>query len=168
MGKVILVDETDREIGTLDKMQAHRDGSLHRAFSVFIFNKAGEMMLQRRALNKYHSPGLWSNTCCSHPGPGEKTADAAHRRLLEEMGFDCPLKSQGSFIYKVQFENGLHEHELDHVFTGVFEGVPQINRQEVYTWKWADPDDIREQLAAHPEQFTYWLKFAMETLPLEP
>lgn len=164
MNKVILVDESDNETGTAEKMHAHREGLLHRAFSVFIFNEDGEMMLQRRALNKYHSPGLWSNTCCSHPQPGEETEDAAHRRLKEEMGFDCKLETKGTFIYKVQFENGLIEHELDHIYTGVFTGSPLINREEVFTWKWADPQEVKKELKEHPERFTYWLRLAIEKL----
>src|SRR4030042_2763439 len=124
MEKIILVDENDREIGTEEKLKTHEQGKLHRAFSIFVFNSKGELLLQRRAKGKYHSGGLWTNTCCSHPREGEKLEEAVHRRLKQEMGLDCPLKEAFSFIYKVRFENGLFEHELDHVFIGRVDGKP--------------------------------------------
>ena len=168
MEKVILVDENDRATGWEEKMKAHQEGKLHRAFSVFIFNSKGELMIQKRAANKYHSPGLWTNTCCSHPAPGEKTEEAAHRRLNEEMGFDCELKNQGSFIYRKQFSNGLIEHELDHVFTGHYDADPTINQREADSWKWVDLLQLKQELSDHPEKYTYWLKLALQTLPLKP
>jgi len=123
---VVLVDENDNEIGVEEKINAHRKGLLHRAFSIFVFNSKNELLLQKRAADKYHSGGLWSNTCCSHPRPGENLKDAAHRRLQEEMGFDCSLREVFSFLYKKSFDNGLTEHELDHVFFGKFDGIPKL------------------------------------------
>jgi isopentenyl-diphosphate delta-isomerase len=168
MEEVILVDENDRETGTEEKLKAHREGRLHRAFSVFVFNSRGEIMLQQRASQKYHSPGLWTNTCCSHPAPGEQTEEAAHRRLVEEMGFDCELKKQGQFIYKVKFDNGLYEHELDHVFAGHYEGEPLVNPMEVQSWKWIEPFQLKKEMEAHPEMYTYWLKMALEKIKFTP
>ena len=136
MEQVILVDEKDKEIGLEEKIKAHKEGKLHRAFSVFVFNQKGEMLLQRRALTKYHSGGLWTNTCCSHPRKGEDVDKAASRRLKEEMGFSCGLKEVFSFIYKTGFDNGLMEHEFDHVFVGAYESEPKINPEEVAEYKW--------------------------------
>ena len=124
MEKVILVNEDDQSTGWMEKMEAHRKGVLHRAFSVFIFNDNGEMLIHRRALDKYHSGGLWTNACCSHPREGETTEESAHRRLMEEMGFDCDIQEQFSFIYRAELDNDLIEHELDHVFFGRFNGKP--------------------------------------------
>lgn len=155
---VILVDENDREVGTMEKMQAHREAKLHRAFSVFIFNRQKEILLQQRALNKYHSPGLWTNTCCSHPRPGENTLTAAQRRLKEEMGFSCDLKELFSFTYKSEFDNGLTEHEFDHVFIGQFDDSFVVNPHEVAATKWEKPEIIAQKIQTTPEQFTTWFR----------
>jgi isopentenyl-diphosphate Delta-isomerase len=159
---VILVDESDAELGLMPKMEAHEKGLLHRAFSVFIFNTGGEMLLQQRAGEKYHSPGLWSNTCCSHPREGEKTIGAAARRLREEMGMECSLVKGFDFVYKAEFGNGLKEHEYDHVFFGTSDVVPEINEAEVQAWKYMDVDLLAEDLKLHPEAYTEWLKIAFE------
>jgi isopentenyl-diphosphate delta-isomerase len=160
--QVILVNESDEPIGEMEKMLAHEQGVLHRAFSVFIFNAKGEVLLQQRALSKYHSPGLWTNTCCSHPRPGETTEQAAHRRLKEEMGFDCILQHKFSFIYKVQFDNGLYEHELDHVYTGVYEEEPSINPDEVNTYKWMKWEQLLEDVNKNMADYTFWLRQILE------
>lgn len=160
--QVILVNESDEPIGEMDKMLAHEQGVLHRAFSVFIFNTKGEVLLQQRALSKYHSPGLWTNTCCSHPRPGETTEEAAHRRLKEEMGFDCTLQHKFSFIYKVQFDNGLYEHELDHVYTGVYEEEPSINPNEVNMYKWMKWEQLLEDVNKNMADYTFWLRQILE------
>lgn len=159
---VILVDENDRETGMMEKMQAHVEAHLHRAFSVFIFNKAGQLMLQQRAFTKYHSPGLWTNTCCSHPRPGESTSTAAHRRLAEEMGFDCAFEEVFGFIYKAAFENNLTEHEFDHVFIGASEALPVINPEEVAAFRFATMDEIRNEMHQKPEEFTVWFRIAFD------
>ena len=160
--QVILVNESDEPIGEMDKMLAHEQGVLHRAFSVFIFNTKGEVLLQQRALSKYHSPGLWTNTCCSHPRPGETTEEAAHRRLKEEMGFDCILQHKFIFIYKVQFDNGLYEHELDHVYTGVYEEEPSINPNEVNMYKWMKWEQLLEDVNKNMADYTFWLRQILE------
>ncbi len=162
--KVILVDENDKAIGVMGKMEAHEKGVLHRAFSVFIFNDKGEMLLQRRALTKYHSAGLWTNTCCSHPRPEEETLDAANRRLKEEMGLETSLEHKNSFIYKTPFNNGLTEHELDHVYIGYTNANPQINKEEVHTYKWMSLDAIKQEVKNNPDEFTSWFKIALEKL----
>ncbi|HUW22075.1 MAG TPA: isopentenyl-diphosphate Delta-isomerase [Candidatus Bathyarchaeia archaeon] len=162
MAKVILVDKDDREIGHQEKLQAHRQGKLHRAFSIFIFNDRGELMLQKRAKSKYHSAGLWSNTCCSHPQPGETTPKAAHRRLKEEMGFDCPLKEVFQFCYRVDFDNGLAEHEYDHVFIGHYDGDPLPDPDEAEGWQWVGLKNLEENIRRNPDQYTYWLKFCIK------
>src|SRR5690606_20819833 len=133
--EVILVDQEDKALGTMEKLEAHQTGVLHRAFSVFLFNSEGELLLQQRAFDKYHSPGLWSNTCCSHPRPGEDTLGAAKRRLHEEMGMECKLHFISKFLYKTRFENGLFEHELDHIFVGTTDSLPTINPQEANDFK---------------------------------
>lgn len=161
---VILVNEQDEEIGILEKLEAHEKALLHRAFSVFVFNAKHEMLLQRRALSKYHSAGLWTNTCCSHPRPGEAVADAARRRLKEEMGLETPLRYKTQFIYKAPFDNGLTEHELDHVFTGTTNTNPVINPEEVDTYKWMPVEDIKLAIQQQPEQFTAWFIIAMEKI----
>jgi len=153
---VILVDENNKELGLMDKQEAHEKAVLHRAFSVFVFNTKGELLLQQRAFSKYHSGGLWTNTCCSHPRPGESTADAAHRRLGEEMGFDCLLEEKFHFIYKAPFENGLTEHELDFIYTGIFDGKPNINTEEVNACRWISMDDLIKDLGNTPEKYTAW------------
>ncbi|MBT8290254.1 MAG: isopentenyl-diphosphate Delta-isomerase [Muriicola sp.] len=160
--KVILVNQNDEEIGTMPKMEAHEKAVLHRAFSVFIMNTKGETMLQQRAAKKYHSPLLWTNTCCSHQRLGETNLQAGKRRLQEEMGFQTELKELFSFIYKAPFDNGLTEHELDHVMVGYYEGDPEINPEEVEAWKWMKPDDIRNDIQTSPESYTAWFKIIFE------
>jgi isopentenyl-diphosphate delta-isomerase len=159
---VILVDEFDNTLGTMEKMKAHVDGELHRAFSVFIFNGRDELMLQQRALTKYHSPGLWTNTCCSHPREGEETVDAAHRRMKEEMGFDCDFREAFSFTYEADVGDGLTEHEFDHVFIGRSEQSPSINREEVNDWTWKPMEVIRREMETAPEKYTVWFRIAFE------
>lgn len=159
---VILVDEQDNEIGTMEKMQAHEEAKLHRAFSVFVFNEQGEVMIHQRALHKYHSGGLWTNACCSHPRKGETVLEAAHRRLMEEMGFDCELEEQFSFIYKAALDNELTEHELDHVLFGKFNGTPAINPAEVADWKYLGWDALKADVSRHPENYTEWFKIALD------
>jgi isopentenyl-diphosphate delta-isomerase len=162
--EVILVDEADRPTGRLEKMEAHRKALLHRAFSVFIFNRKGEMLLQRRSLQKYHSAGLWTNACCSHPRPGEDTRTAAMRRLGEELGFTTGLEKRFDFIYRSEFDNGLTEFEFDHVFTGVWD-LPVIpNEEEVCDHCFRSMDEIRASLAAHPGQYTSWFHLAFPLL----
>jgi isopentenyl-diphosphate Delta-isomerase len=158
---VITVDAADRPIGTMGKLAAHEEGVLHRALSVFIFNAAGKLMLQRRAWSKYHSGGLWTNTCCSHPRPGEDTATAAHRRLLEEMGFDCDFRFAFSFEYRAQVGD-LIEHELDHVFVGTYEDAPRPSADEVAEWAWVDVDAVSIALFEEPELYTEWFKLVWE------
>ena len=156
--KVILVDVNDNQIGLMEKIEAHEKALLHRAFSVFVLNDKKELMLQRRALTKYHSPGLWTNTCCSHQREGESTLNAAKRRLMEEMGFVTELKEQFSFIYKAEFDNGLTEHEFDHVLTGIYNDEPLINADEVAEWKWISLKEVKRQIEQNPEDFTPWFK----------
>ena len=156
--KVILVNENDQEIGTEFKLKAHVEGKLHRAFSIFIFNDKGKLLLQRRALSKYHSGGLWTNSCCSHPKPKEEVVDATHRRLKEELGFDCEMKELFSFLYKSKMDKGLIENEFDHVFVGKFNGIPQINKEEVEEIKWVGYNLLREDVKKNPEKYTYWFK----------
>ncbi len=148
---VVLVDEDDRVIGTEGKMAAHITGKLHRAVSVFVFNTDGKLLLQQRAASKYHSSGLWSNTCCGHPRPDEGTDTAAHRRLQDEMGFDCPLRRDFGFVYKRQLDGGLVEHEYDHVFVGRHDGTPSPTPAEVADWRWVAADEVMTDLAANPE-----------------
>lgn len=160
-GKVVLVDENDSEIGTKEKLSAHKKGLLHRAFSIFVFNPKGELLLQQRASSKYHSAGLWTNTCCSHPAPGESLESAVVRRLKFEMGFDCDLKKAFHFIYRAEFSNGLIEHEFDHVFIGEFNGVPQANPEEVQAWRWIDWQSLKNEIAENPDRFAYWFTVAL-------
>lgn len=162
--QIILVNEQDEPVGQEEKLRAHELGLLHRAFSIFIFNSKGELMLQQRALHKYHCGGLWTNTCCSHPRVGEDTAAAAHRRLQEEMGFDCDLREVFSFVYKVPFTNGLTEHEFDHVFVGTYDPDPVLNPEEAASWKWISPKDLQAAIEADPDSYTYWLKVALPDL----
>jgi len=159
---VILVDENDNQIGLMPKMEAHEKAVLHRAFSVFVFNENNELMLQQRALLKYHSPGLWTNTCCSHQRDGESNLVAGKRRLFEEMGFTTELKETTSFIYKAPFENGLTEHEFDHILVGTYEGTPNINEEEVVAWKWMDLESVKKDIKNHPENYTAWFKIIFE------
>ena len=164
MEYVILVDESDREIGQMEKIEAHKKGLLHRAFSVFIFNSKGEMLLQQRAAAKYHSPLLWTNTCCSHPRVNETLLNAASRRLKEEMGMSADLEYAFNFIYKVQFENDMYEHELDHVFYGTTDVLPIINPEEVEAYQYMHPDLIEKDIADHPEHYTEWFKICFKEL----
>jgi len=159
---VILVDTHDRPLGLMPKMEAHEKGVLHRAFSVFIINSKDELLLQRRAFTKYHSPGLWTNTCCSHQRDGEDTLEAGRRRLMEEMGMDVSLEFLFSFVYKASFDNGLTEHEFDHVLLGKSEALPQVNPQEVMEWKWMPLERIQQELKNHPEDFTVWFRIVFE------
>jgi isopentenyl-diphosphate delta-isomerase len=160
--QVILVNEFDVQIGTMPKMEAHEKAALHRAFSIFIMNSKGEIMLQQRAANKYHSPLLWTNTCCSHQREGESNVEAGKRRLLEEMGFVVDLVEIFSFIYKAPFDNGLTEHELDHVMIGYYDGKPVLNLEEVANWKWMKPEEIKADILMHPEMYTAWFKIIFE------
>lgn len=160
--RVILVNENDEKIGLMPKMEAHEKALLHRAFSVFIFNDDNELMLQQRALNKYHSPGLWTNTCCSHQRDGETNVEAGKRRLLEEMGFTTELKETTSFIYKAPFDNGLTEHEFDHVLVGYYNGEPSINPDEVASWKWMPLEDVKKDIKTHPDLYTAWFNIIFD------
>ena len=160
MERVILVDEHDEEIGLMEKIEAHEKGLLHRAFSIFIFNQKGEMLLQQRGLRKYHSGGLWTNACCSHPKPNEKTIDAAHRRLKEEMGFDTELTKAFDFKYKADFSNGLTEHEFDHVFVGYYDGKIEYNFDEVETYAYRSMDRIEASFAEYTDFYTEWFVIA--------
>ncbi len=155
---VILVDEQDNQLGLMPKMEAHEKAVLHRAFSVFIFNIKGELMLQQRAAHKYHSPLLWTNTCCSHQRDGETNIEAGKRRLEEEMGFKTDLKEVFSFVYKAPFDNGLTEHEFDHVMVGTFSGEPQINKNEVASYKWMSLEAVKHDIELQPDLYTAWFK----------
>ena len=159
---VILVNQLDEEIGLMPKMEAHEKALLHRAFSVFVFNDKNELMLQQRALHKYHSPGLWTNTCCSHQREGESNIQAGKRRLQEEMGFVTDLKEVISFIYKAPFDNGLTEHEFDHVIIGNYNNKPIINPDEVADWKWMSLEAIKVDMNVNPELYTAWFKIIFE------
>lgn len=161
---VILVNDKDQPLGAMEKMEAHEKGVLHRAFSVFVFNSEGQILLQKRAEEKYHSPGLWTNTCCSHPRTGEKTDAAAHRRMVEEMGFNCELEEAFSFVYKSAVGNGLTEHEYDHVFVGTSDQVPKPNPEEVSDWKYADVDWVVQDMEENPDHYTVWFVIAMAEL----
>jgi isopentenyl-diphosphate Delta-isomerase len=154
------VDEQDNPLGFMDKMEAHQKGLIHRAFSIFIFNSRGEMLLQQRALNKYHSAGLWSNSCCSHPYPGEDITEAASRRLNEELGFNAPLEKIFDFIYQASFENGLVENEFDHVFVGHYDGNIEMNSEEVRDYAFKPMKQIRRELEDRPEIYTEWFKIS--------
>lgn len=160
--KVILVDVNDKPIGLMDKMAAHEQALLHRAFSVFVINDKKELMLQQRASHKYHSPLLWTNTCCSHQRAGESNIQAGKRRLEEEMGFKTELKELFHFIYKAPFDNGLTEHELDHVMIGYSNEEPNINQEEVESWKWMKIEDIKNDMELHPEIYTVWFKIIFD------
>ena len=159
---VVLVDQDDQKLGLMEKQQAHVAGLLHRAFSVFVFNSNGELMIQQRAASKYHSPTLWTNTCCSHPRDNETYEQAAHRRLQEEMGFDCDLEFKFSFIYKAHLDNNLTEHELDHVFIGIFDEEPQLNPDEVMAYRWVDLMDLKKDIEKNPQNYTAWFKIIFE------
>jgi isopentenyl-diphosphate delta-isomerase len=159
---VILVDEQDNAIGSMEKQQAHVEGLLHRAFSIFIFNSEKKILLQKRAATKYHCGGLWTNACCSHPRENENTHDAANRRLQEEMGMQCELKPIFSFVYKAEFENGLIEHEFDHVFLGESDQTPSINNQEVDEFRYIGIPELQIEIQSSPQKFTPWFIIALE------
>jgi len=160
--EVILVNRENEQIGTMPKMEAHEKALLHRAFSVFIINDKGQIMLQQRAASKYHSPLLWTNTCCSHQRVGESNIEAGKRRLQEEMGFQAELKELFSFIYKAPFDNGLTEHEFDHVMLGSFNAEPNINPEEVASWKWMSPELVKNDIAENSDEYTVWFKIIFE------
>jgi len=160
MQTVILVNENDVETGTAEKMEAHQKGLLHRAFSIFVFNSKGEMLMQQRAFGKYHSGGLWTNACCSHPRPGEKTEEAARRRLKEELGFETPLAEVFDFIYKAEFVNGLAEFEFDHVYIGEYDGIIQADKEEVMDFCFRPMPEIRNLISHDPENYTAWFRIA--------
>ena len=164
MEHVILVDHNDTQIGIMEKMAAHIVPRLHRAFSIFIFNSKGELLLQQRALSKYHSPGLWTNTCCSHPQQGETLEDATARRLMEEMGMTCEMHEVFTFIYKAPVGLGLTEHEFDHVWFGQSDTEPIINTEEVASWKYMSLDDIAHDMKVHPECYTEWFKISFDQI----
>lgn len=160
---VVVVDQKDKELGKEEKLRAHQEGKLHRAFSVFIFNKKGELLLQKRAEGKYHSAGLWSNTCCSHPRPGFGVAEEAKKRLKEEMGIETELKEAFSFTYRAEVGK-LIEHEFDYVFTGNYEGEPSPDKSEVADWKWISINDLEKSVIENPEKYTPWLKIIFKKL----
>ena len=162
--QVILVNPADEAIGTEEKLKAHQDGSLHRAFSILVFNDLGELLLQQRAFSKYHSGGLWTNTCCSHPSPHETMQEAIHNRLLFEMGFDCELEFQFKFQYRAAFGNGLIEHEIDHVFEGKYNQNPEPNPDEVESFRWISLEDLKEEMKKKPQHFTPWFPLIIERI----
>lgn len=162
--EVVLVNEKDEVVGTMEKMAAHEQALLHRAFSVFVFNTNGDLLMQQRAFSKYHSGGLWTNTCCSHPRPNEDVADAARRRLIEEMGFATSLTKAFDFTYKAEFDNGLTEHEFDHVFTGIYEGPVHFNPNEVAAYSFMTEKELEEQIQKTPDRFTAWFHIAYPAL----
>tara|TARA_B100001778_G_scaffold236031_1_gene196821 strand:+ start:213 stop:731 length:519 start_codon:yes stop_codon:yes gene_type:complete len=160
--KVILVDKNDNQVGLMPKLEAHEKGVLHRAFSIFIFNSKYELLLQKRASSKYHSGGLWTNTCCSHPREGEETLDAANRRLDEEMGIKTSLRKVYDFIYKAELDNQLTEHEFDHVFYGVCDNDPILNKDEAEDFKWVDMETLNNDIIKNEDNYTVWFKIAFE------
>ena len=160
--KVILVDKNDNQVGLMPKLEAHEKGLLHRAFSIFVFNSRYELLLQKRASSKYHSGGLWTNTCCSHPREGEDTLDAANRRLDEEMGIKTSLRKVYDFIYKAELDNQLTEHEFDHVFYGVCDRDPILNKDEAEDFKWVDMETLNNDIIKNEDNYTVWFKIAFE------
>ncbi len=160
--QVILVNKEDEQIGLMPKMEAHKKALLHRAFSVFVFNNKNELLLQQRAAEKYHSPELWTNTCCSHQRAGETNIEAGKRRLQEEMGFVCDLQEVFQFIYKASFDNGLTEHELDHVMVGSYQEDPKINRDEVENYKWMTLTEVKKDIENNPDLYTEWFKIIFQ------
>jgi isopentenyl-diphosphate delta-isomerase len=161
MDFVVLVDSQDNEVGIMEKMEAHEKGLLHRAFSIFLFNSKGEMLLQQRALSKYHSPGLWTNACCSHPAPNETTLEAGKRRLQEELGLSTVLVEAFKFEYRATFDNSLTEHELDHVLVGYTDEFPQLNLDEAQDYRWVRWADLLSEMALYPEKFTVWFNIIL-------
>jgi len=166
MGQVILVNKKDTAVGAEEKMKAHLQGKLHRAFSVILFNKKGEVLIQKRAKSKYHSPGLWTNTCCSHPKPGEDLKEAATRRLKEEMGISCNLKKVFNFIYRAKL-GSLTEHEFDHVFLGRFDGKPKPSKKEVEDWQWIKLADLGTDIKKNPQKYTPWFRIIFKKIKKE-
>ncbi|HAC25394.1 MAG TPA: isopentenyl-diphosphate delta-isomerase [Cytophagales bacterium] len=162
MEQVVLVNDHDEVTGVMEKMEAHRTGSLHRAFSVLLFNSRGEMLLQKRAQTKYHSSGLWTNTCCSHPRPGETLEEAARRKLRQEMGIEANPRFAFKFQYKAPLDNQLIEHEIDHVFIGQFDGEPVLNEHEAEDWKFVDLHSLKQQVHTDPQQFTPWFRLILD------
>jgi len=160
--QVVLVDKDDHDIGIMDKMEAHQKGELHRAFSVFIFNDKNELLIQQRAAEKYHSPRLWTNTCCSHPQQGEKVEESAKKRLLEEMGFECDLTKLFHFTYKADVGQGLIEHEFDHVFKGTYNQQPNPHASEVMSTQWLEIDFLEKDMMLNPEKYTVWFRIIFE------
>lgn len=160
--QLILVNENDEEIGYGEKMPVHQNAQLHRAFSIFVMNSKNQLLLQRRALHKYHSGGLWANTCCSHPLKGEKEEETIHQRLQEEMGFDCELSPLFKFIYRAELDNGLTEYEYDHVYLGQFEGDPNPNPEEVCDYRWFDLEELKIDIVENQHNYTYWVKKAFD------
>lgn len=158
---LILVDEDDNEKGKEEKLAVHRQGLLHRAFSVFIFDTKGRLLLQQRAGGKYHSAGLWSNTVCSHPHYGEETATAVKRRMQEEMGLQCPVDFAFRFVYKAKFDNGLTEYESDHVYIGISDDTPRPGKEEVQNWEYIHPDTLTKEIMERPQHYTEWLKICL-------
>lgn len=156
--RITLVDKDDIPLGPIEKLEAHEKGLLHRAFSVFIFNSKGELLLQKRASGKYHSAGLWTNTCCSHPNYGEEITDAIYRRLKEEMGMRVTVNFKFKFIYKASLDNNLTEHEIDHVYFGFSDDAPVINPEEVSDWKHISMEEVQNEIESHPEEYTSWFK----------
>jgi isopentenyl-diphosphate delta-isomerase len=161
--RVILVDETDRVIGDMDKLEVHQKGLLHRAFSTFVFNDDGQLLLQRRAKEKYHSANLWANTCCSHPQPHESTLEAAERRLKQEMGIEINLEKKFDFIYRVKLDNNLIEYEFDHVYVGQYNQQPLLNPEEASDYSWISIQDLKDEIKLYPEKYTAWLKIAIHS-----
>ncbi|MBD7911396.1 isopentenyl-diphosphate Delta-isomerase [Clostridium cibarium] len=158
MEEVILVDKKDNIVGKCEKIEAHHKGLRHRAFSVFIFNSKGEMLIQKRALHKYHSPGLWSNSCCSHPRINETTEYAAHRRLKEELGFDCEIIEKTTFCYETSLNNNLYENEYDHIFVGIYDGIVIVNDDEIEEFAWINMKELLKEVEKKPDDFTFWFK----------
>lgn len=167
MDQIILVDADDQEIGQMDKLEGHQKGALHRAFSVLIYNSKGEMLIQQRAKTKYHSGGLWSNACCSHPKPGEAMEDAVQRRLIEELNINLTPRFSHKFIYKVMFPNNLIEHELDHVYIGKFDGEPEANKEEIADWKYISKEELRKDIEQNPDHYSHWFKLILSHEILE-
>jgi isopentenyl-diphosphate Delta-isomerase len=161
MESVILVDENDNQVGTMEKMAAHHSGALHRAFSILLFNSQGEMLIQKRAGTKYHSGGLWTNACCSHPKPGERMEDATRSRLKHEMGIDLQTSFSYKFIYRAELNSNLVEHELDHVFIGTFDGSPAVNPEEVEDWKFVNIHDLKNDVQLNPQNYTPWFRIIL-------
>lgn len=160
--EVILVNEKDEILGTMEKLEAHEKGVLHRAFSIFVFNSNNELLIHQRAFGKYHSEGLWTNTCCSHPAPGETVLEAAHRRLQEEMGFDCEMQNAFHFVYQTKLDNNLIEHELDHVVIGFSDENPTLNPEEAIDFKWIRISDLFKDITLNPQHYTFWFKTILQ------